>query len=274
LRLIESKTLESDQGVIMDVVDGLPETKPVAAESIGSNNPVPVSVEIEGQDNAARITPEMTNAAALKPDAEVTSLPIDSNVESVNPRRSGRERENTLVYVDGYAIKRENNYVLKGGSYSYGTGDAQKKPPQKKRAASSKTATPKSPRKPREVTASEKQRIDLKDTIKARIQSKQANREKFLLEHITTLKPFLDPKVTERVKSYAKPHDPHSIVQERPVYLQPDAIKADMRAYQLDGLNWMESMYSRGVGFILGDEMGKARFFGWSIFLDLVLSQP
>jgi SNF2 family DNA or RNA helicase len=38
--------------------------------------------------------------------------------------------------------------------------------------------------------------------------------------------------------------------------MQPDLITADMRDYQLEGLNWMAHMHQQNMGMILGDEMG------------------
>lgn len=40
------------------------------------------------------------------------------------------------------------------------------------------------------------------------------------------------------------------------LYAQPDAIQAELRDYQLAGLNWMIKMHRRNLGMILGDEMG------------------
>lgn len=43
------------------------------------------------------------------------------------------------------------------------------------------------------------------------------------------------------------------------VFMQPSEIQADMRDYQLDGLNWMVRMNKANLGMILGDEMGLVR---------------
>jgi hypothetical protein len=36
---------------------------------------------------------------------------------------------------------------------------------------------------------------------------------------------------------------------------QPSCVTGNMRGYQLDGLNWLISLYERGINGILADEM-------------------
>lgn len=38
--------------------------------------------------------------------------------------------------------------------------------------------------------------------------------------------------------------------------MTPDFIVGEMRDYQLDGLNWLITLYENGINGILGDEMG------------------
>lgn len=172
--------------------------------------------------------------------------------EGGSPRRSGRERVSTCIYVGGQVVKKENNYVLKGGTYIYGGAKGEEHPPQRRaRPVNNKSAAGAVPAKPREVSALEKQRAQLRTTIAANIAAKQTNRKQFLHEHVQTMKPFLDSKVFDRIQAY-----PRGNSVSGPSFLQPEAIKADMRAYQLEGMNWMAKMHSKNLGFILGDEMG------------------
>jgi hypothetical protein len=43
-------------------------------------------------------------------------------------------------------------------------------------------------------------------------------------------------------------------------FMQPDLIQAEMRDYQLIGLNWMVKMHKQNLACILGDEMGLVSF--------------
>ena len=46
---------------------------------------------------------------------------------------------------------------------------------------------------------------------------------------------------------------PPKVPQIQQEVMQPDAIKAELRDYQLEGLNFMSSMYQQNMSMILGD---------------------
>ena len=90
----------------------------------------------------------------------------------------------------------------------------------------------------------------MKEAIAKRVQAKQPHRQHFLKKNLEILKPFLEPKVLQNIRGYST----LNIVDTEPLHLvQPDGIKADMRDYQLKGLNFISEMYGKGLGCILGD---------------------
>jgi hypothetical protein len=98
--------------------------------------------------------------------------------------------------------------------------------------------------------------MNIKNAIEKRVNAKRGKREQFLKENLESLRPFLEPKVIARLETPSPTEDEDSVVSTGNVNMQPDAIQADMRDYQMEALNWMSGMYANNVNFILGDEMG------------------
>lgn len=176
---------------------------------------------------------------------EMTKPPVQAQ------RKSSRAKTSTLIYVNGHAIKKENNYVVKGMEYVYGGAVGQEQPTKRKAAPK---AGPKPPPKPRAITAQEAERRDKKAEIEKAIRDKAPRRNQFLKEHLSVLTPFIEPKVAQAIQQATV--NGASSVDSVPMYMQPDSITGDMRSYQLSGLNWMAKMYSNNMSCILGDEMG------------------
>jgi len=65
------------------------------------------------------------------------------------------------------------------------------------------------------------------------------------------IRPFIDPMLAESLEQHKG-----KLVPAKDLQLQPFEIEADLRDYQLDGLNWMRRQYHNGCPMILGDEMG------------------
>jgi SNF2 family DNA or RNA helicase len=164
-------------------------------------------------------------------------------------RRSNREKTSTLIHVDGYAVKKSNNYVLKGDSYKYGAAVDDGPKPSKQTAPKSAKAPP----KPRQLTQQELRYKKTKEGVESRTLAKSRNREIFFKENLGALEPFLHPKVFGKLR--LRNGDAHTRALTE-VGMQPESITAEMRDYQLDGLSWMAKMYQQNVGCILGDEMG------------------
>lgn len=191
------------------------------------------------------VAPEKNDADAM----DVTEDEQDDGASQV--RRSKREKKSTLVYINGQAVLAKNNYQMKGLSYQYGT-DFETAPP--KAAKTNKTAKPKAPPKQRTVTKQETKRIAHNDAVKKRIESKKERRAEFLASNVaTTLEPFLDKHIASQLLKATPKTTTSDKSQE--LFVQPEAIQADMRDYQLEGLNWMTKMHDANLAMILGDEM-------------------
>lgn len=163
-----------------------------------------------------------------------------SDSESNGRRRSKRTKRSTVIYVGKDAVKRDNNYVVKGDTYKHGVFTEQG-PPRKHKPRPTKAAP--GPKKPRVLSAVEQGRAEMKNRIQSNILAKQAARQAFLVKHEAPLRPFTDV-------AFEKPKGDSSIFEE---VMQPDTIQADLRDYQLQGLNFMSAMYQQNMSMILGD---------------------
>lgn len=179
---------------------------------------------------------------------------LEAGALSNTNRRSSREKKSTLIYIDGYAVKKDNNYVVKGCEYVYGdAGGGDKRVPPERNKQKNQTKP-----KARVVSNLEQERRDKKLQIERTIQQKAAIRNHFLHQHAPLLAPFVDPKLLETIQKSQAGTASAKMIQTQTqatseIYMQPDSITADMRDYQLEGLNWMSKMHSRNVGMILGD---------------------
>ena len=173
----------------------------------------------------------------------------DSSLADANLRRSGRDKRSTVVYVGKDAVKRDNNYIVRGMQYSYGAfaEDATRPPKVANRKVPNKTSPPKS----RIVSPQEKARQQMKMRVEANIAQKQAARRAFLYQHAAVWAPFCPSWSTTMITT-----KPPAAPPVKQVFMQPDDIKAELRDYQLQGLNFMSAMYQQNISFILGDEMG------------------
>ncbi|CAB9517489.1 ISWI chromatin-remodeling complex ATPase ISW2 [Seminavis robusta] len=172
-------------------------------------------------------------------------------------RRSGRKRASTIMIINGHAVKRANNYVLKGGTYSHGVYTEDE---QKKAAASSKK--PKKQGGPRttearKVSASETARVDFNNNVKKSVQSKEPLRRDFLVRNRELIEPFMDENTKRMVDNWGQQKKPAKKFEKHELFAQPELVEGgEMRDYQLAGLNFMVEMHQQNLGMILGDEMG------------------
>ncbi len=170
--------------------------------------------------------------------------------DSTPIRRSKRDRKSTVMIVNGVPVLRENNYVVKGMTYQFGVFEEsqtkkKRKVPQKTKFTGVKV--------PREVSEHEKQRIHGKSLVAENIRSKKKTRMAYLAHNLDTLMPFIEPKVKAELQSQ---DSSENLLKKRNINIQPDSITAEMRDYQLSGLEWMVNMHLQNLGMILGDEMG------------------
>jgi hypothetical protein len=172
--------------------------------------------------------------------------------EAVDPRRSGRERTSTVIEIDGHTVLKTNNYVMKGLSYHYGDNTVAMQGTSavvKKRKAPVEDAD-KKPKAPRKQAPAEIRRHEHNQTIRNRIQKKFKARLEHLARHLPTLEPFLDASAQSKLASSAN-NGSEPTCSSGELFLQPDAIQADLRDYQLAGLNWMAKMHEKNLGMIL-----------------------
>ena len=184
----------------------------------------------------------------------------------VGPRRTGRKRKSNLVYINGQAVLAENNYVLKGHSYSFGAFEATatKKRAEDKNGTVKKKARGRHMKEPTAKSlvadAVERRRTAHNDAVRGRVVLKSIDRALFLSRNLEALAPFLSSKVQWRLRSCAAGHEGHPTVVSSDAahepFAQPNMIKGKMRDYQLIGLGWMHKMHRSNMGMILGDEMG------------------
>ena len=115
-----------------------------------------------------------------------------------------------------------------------------------------------------EQTKSQKKRMGHNVIIKKQMVEDEVKRWKFLSSHKDLIKPFVNEKVLARLNIKAdldsidnKENQIRDIVSVQPESIDPET--TTMRDYQMIGLNWMMNMHEKGLGMILGDEMGLVR---------------
>ncbi|KAI8470648.1 MAG: P-loop containing nucleoside triphosphate hydrolase protein [Monoraphidium minutum] len=105
-----------------------------------------------------------------------------------------------------------------------------------------------------ETAAAKSGRQRHNDAVRRDAKVAEVKRYASLAQHIDALEPFVTPAVITMIRGRAalapKMEPPEPLTQ------QPAAITACMREYQVEGLQWMVSMYDRGLNAILADEMG------------------
>ena len=227
---------------------------PTAATVPSSLASTPAAIDLTGNDDEIPATAAFAAAAAGPIDLTAdTPPPMQAN------RRSSREKKSTLIYVDGYAVKRDNNYVVKGGEYVHGAFDANgtatdggalARLPKPNNHAKT-VAAKKPPRKPRAPSKAEQERAKHNEIVKGRVASKAKARMGYLARNSKIIEPFVDSKTNEHLAVTPSVKDTW-----KDMSMQPDMIKGELRDYQMIGLNWMAKMHNMNAGMILGDEMG------------------
>jgi len=233
-----------------------------------ATNPVPVAVpEVPAPVAVTEVpvsapAPAAVKAEPLPEPAQATSPSITIAEDEDEPRRSGRKRKSTTMMIQGHIVKAENNYVLKGHSYSYGEFDADVKPqPRKTPPKKPKNSTPTN----RKRAAHLDERLKHNAVIKTRMQKDDKLRMDFMTKNMDALQPFVEDKVKVLLQkhsssiSQSQTKASNSSNNDEKEYIlgaQPDSVTTTLRDYQLIGLDWMVKMHTKGMPFILGDEMG------------------
>lgn len=203
-------------------------------------------------------------------------------------RRSKREHKSTLVYIDGQAVLKANNYSVVGGHYVHGTEATTERPKKRQRAGTNQlgsltagipsvavtTAKDKESssskadqvaavtRKSRVASLQEIERRNHNNAVKHFVDQTQGYKWKFLAKHLELLHHFCEPKVLNGIPAMAD-HWRQQSTQENDDYKPlstftkaPKAIQATLRDYQLQGITFMANMHNQNLSMILGDEMG------------------
>jgi SNF2 family DNA or RNA helicase len=186
--------------------------------------------------------------------------------EPASPRRSGRERQSTLTWINGHAVKRDNNYTVTGIQYIRGSEGQSEDPSLLRRrtkqeeekknggAGSSKRLKTGEHQRQRQPSQQQVLRGQHNDKVKASTQNQDSLRASFLAQHLPLLQGFCEPEVLDRL-ALAQQVEYTPLASVKP----PKAIQATLRAYQLEGLTFMANMHRQNLPMILGDEMGLVR---------------
>lgn len=179
-----------------------------------------------------------------------SSTALSSNDE--NNRRSKRERTSTITWIDGHAVLRQNNYVVRGGEYVMGE-DGMAAPPKKQKDPPPKTAAS-APKKLKVTPPHEILRIQHNEQVQRMSQPKQQLRWKFLANQLHLLRYFCEPSILKQLSLTVNQNS----LSYTPLKVNkaPKVIQATLRDYQMQGLEFMVNMHQQNLSMILGDEMG------------------
>ena len=230
----------------------------------------------------AASAPSSSTAAAAAPRA-------GSDMDGLNPSDivSGKRKvRSTTVMIDGYAVKRQNNYSLEEGEGSVwdrelSAGGVYADPAfaYREREAPAPVAEKpkaKAPAAPREASAEEKERLKRNEQMKAAKKAQAKARLRFLEPHRQILGRFGAslPKLSAAEKAEAEAANEATGAPsgaggffEDPAVTPPSDILVEMRDYQQRGLRWLVGMHRCGVNAILADEMGLGKTLQTIAFL-------
>ncbi|GMI15434.1 hypothetical protein TrVE_jg5295 [Triparma verrucosa] len=172
------------------------------------------------------------------------------------PTVAKRERSKTTMVIDGYVVKKVNNYTVSESQYHYGElpsyEDEQDTPKQRK----VKTKKEKKPPTATQIKKA-KEREGIKEhneSVKSHNSETALQRKAFFKSNLDIFKVFLEKKKVKELENFTPPSD--LAPPPNPIMIQPSILQGDMRDYQLEGLNFMAKMHHHGCPCILGDEMG------------------
>ena len=201
--------------------------------------------------------------------------PLPTPLQPPAPRRSGREVKSTGVWIDGFYVKKSNMYDLEGGERSVWdqelggerTWEGAAAAPAPPRAAAP-AAAPRAPRRAREPTPQEKRRAAHAASLREAKAGAVGRRARFLLEHEALFRPFNGSVGWCAAVAAPGPRAVVPAFERTPAY-----VRADMRAYQLEGLRFLAQTYEDGVSAILADEMGLGKTLQTLSFISYLLRE-
>jgi hypothetical protein len=225
-------------------------------------------IDLTNSDNDDDDEPKMTTkapptaTAASKKNKKKAPPPpaAASSSTAADPRRSQRESKTTIIYIDGHAIKRTNNYTVTGMQYIHDDNSQYDtvSPTLKRRAKLQEAYAQKKAKMttiaPRKVSPQEVARQAHNQAVQCSKAAKQDLRRAFLQDHARTLRPFLEDAVYQGLLQ----RDEVEVTYETlPAVEQPKLVTGGaLRDYQKEGLTFLVNHHRRNCGMILGDEMG------------------
>ena len=201
--------------------------------------------------------------------------PLPTPLQPPAPRRSGREVKSTGVWIDGFYVKKSNMYDLEGGERSVWDQELGGEPTWEGAAAApaaprapAPAAAPRAPRPAREPTPQEKRRAAHAAALREAKAGAVGRRARFLLEHEALFRPFNGSVGWCAAAAAPGPRAVVPAFERTPAY-----VRADMRAYQLEGLRFLAQTYEDGVSAILADEMGLGKTLQTLSFISYLLRE-
>ena len=184
--------------------------------------------------------------------------------ETVTARSSKRARRDRLVYVDGHAVLRLNNYSLQSGEPSVFDAELGAQAPMlaphagrevlvKKRGKAKGGAG--GTQRLTKLSPDEMRRQEHNKAIDVARAALAPRRAAFLESHITALEPFVSQATVTHIRRMAAAAPKAGKAPPPAVHGPPAQITATLRPHQQEGLRWLSHMFHSGVNAILADEM-------------------
>lgn len=205
-----------------------------------------------------------TLAAASKPIQAGPPMPTAAAalLSTAQIRRSGRDCKSTIIYIDGHAVKKTNNYSVKGGQYvhhdnsQYDTISPALKRRQQLQEDYASNKKKKAAPVVRQVSPQEVARREHNIRVQTSKAAKQDLRKAYLRDHASTLRPFVEDSIYQGLLSNDS-EDMCFTYETLQVVDQPKLVTGGtLRDYQQAGLTFLVNNHRRNCGMILGDEMG------------------
>jgi len=179
-------------------------------------------------------------------------------------RSSKRARRDRIVYVDGHAVLRLNNYSLQGGEPSVFNSELGAQAPMAAPRAYAPSAGKRKKLKGAALKSKGKAPMSgdenarqghnkMVDVARAALAPRRAT---FLEAHIAALEPFVSAATITHIRRMAAAAPKAGKAPPPPVHGPPAQITATLRPHQQEGLRWLSHMFHSGVNAILADEMG------------------
>jgi hypothetical protein len=272
-RLTPSHTNYSNPSNPPKVVLGSPPT-PITTTSAALVSSSASSDTSSSRSSAVAVAVAHNPPTSSAPDNNDNDNDNDNNDDDrmdASPRRSGRDRVSTCIQIDGHTVKKDNFYVVKGLGYQYGDLSKVDAPSSKKKVMTNKRkattnnnnneddddadGSTKKKKAPRVLSGLELERQEHNYAIKQRVQAKAPLRLAHLAKHLAILEPFLEDATMDALHDVAAMTTATTTTAMHPppqdAVQSPKAIQADLRDYQLKGLQWMAKMHEKNLGMIL-----------------------